>query len=325
VIKGAARVGAAVRIAEQFDLGSDAVLSDYPIGRGEQGQVWRLETTRGSWAVKESFRAVDEREVSLGHDFQDAARSNGVRAPQGRRTRAGTVLAHVGDSMVRVFEWIDLLEPDLGLDPVAIGEVLARIHQIDFVPTGSVDAWFTEPVGADRWNEVGRRLTLAGAVFADQFDRMRAEFIALDSWIRPVSALRDNDDRVMCHRDLWADNLLRTVNGGLCVIDWDDCGPAQPEQELCCLLYEFGADDPARIRELYQAYVEHGGPGRVRERRDFSMLIAQLGHICEVVCRDWLDPAWRSTDRQRSADRFAEFVDHPYSRASLELILDSLR
>jgi Phosphotransferase enzyme family len=319
VIEAATRFGPAVRIADLFDLGGGAVLSDGPIGRGEQGQVWRLDTTGGSWAVKESFRAVDEREVALAADFQDAACSSGVPAPIGRRTGDGQVCADVGDSVVRVYEWIDLLEPDLGLDPSAVGQVLAQIHQVDVVPAGSLDSWYTEPVGADRWNEIGRRLTLAGAPFADEFARMRSEFVALDSWIRPVSAAR------MCHRDLWADNLLRTASGGLCVIDWEDCGPAQPERELCCLLFEFGADDPVRIRDLYGSYLEHGGPGRVRERQDFSMLIAQLGHICEIVCRDWLDPAWRSTDRQRSAERFAEFVEHPYSRASLEQMLDALR
>ena len=54
------------------------------------------------------------------------------------------------------------------------------------------------------------------------------------------------------------------------------------------------------------------------------MLIAQLGHICEIGCRDWLDPAARSTDRDHSAERFAEFVERPHSRASLERILDAL-
>ena len=59
----------------------------------------------------------------------------------------------------------------------------------------------------------------------------------------------------------------------------------------------------------------------MRTRGDFSMLIAQLGHICRIACLDWLEPAARSTDRNHSAARFAEFVEHPYSRASLDRIL----
>jgi len=221
--------------------------------------------------------------------------------------------------MVRVYEWVDLLEPDLGLDPVVVGRLLAQTHRVDFTPQGSLDPWYTEPVGADRWDDIARRLTLAGASFAEQFAGMRDEFVALDTWIEPPSSV------LMCHRDLWADNLLARSSGGVCAIDWENCGPAQPERELCCLLFEFGADDPGRIRTLYESYVQSGGPGRIRERRDFSMLIAQLGHICEIACRDWLDPAWRSTDRRHSADRFAEFVEHPYTRTSLEHVLDALR
>jgi len=53
-------------------------------------------------------------------------------------------------------------------------------------------------------------------------------------------------------------------------------------------------------------------------------LICQLGHICEIACRDWLDPAARSTDRQHNAERFAEFVERPLNRAGLALILDSV-
>ena len=51
------------------------------------------------------------------------------------------------------------------------------------------------------------------------------------------------------------------------------------------------------------------------------MLICQLGHICEIACRDWLDPEARSTDREHSAERFAEFLERPVDRQSLETIL----
>lgn len=143
--------------------------------------------------------------------------------------------------------------------------------------------------------------------------------MALDDWVQPPRSVQT------CHRDLWADNLRATGAGAVCVIDWEDCGPADPSHELACLLVEFGGASPARIRSLCGAYRDAGGPGRVTRRGDFSMLIAQLGHICQIACHDWLDPAARSTDRTHSAQRFDEFVDRPYTRAGLELILDALR
>ncbi len=53
----------------------------------------------------------------------------------------------------------------------------------------------------------------------------------LESWMEPPQALQT------CHRDLWADSVLPTGNGGVCVIDWEDSGPADPSQELGCVLF----------------------------------------------------------------------------------------
>lgn len=39
-----------------------------------------------------------------------------------------------------------------------------------------------------------------------------------------------------CHRDLWADNILPAAQGGVCVIDWENSGPADASQELACVL-----------------------------------------------------------------------------------------
>jgi hypothetical protein len=313
--------GAAAWIAEAFDLGGDARLSNGPVARGEQGQVWRLDTIAGGWAVKEAFRSVDPAELTVAADFADAARASGVPSPRARRDTRGRLMSDVAASgaQVQVSEWVDLLPPDPLLDPALVGRTVAGIHRTRVPARGAIDPWFTEPVGRSEWDSLGRKLFDAGAPFAGQFDQLRQEFVALDEWVRPPREVWT------CHRDLWADNLRPTAGGGVCVIDWQDCGPADPGDELACTLVEFGAGDPARIAAIHDSYVEAGGPGRVAEPGDFSMLIAQLGHICRIACLDWLDPAARSTDRQHSAQRFAEFVDRPYTRAGLEHILNVLR
>jgi len=316
--------GAATTIAAAFGLGDDPVLSDGPVARGEQGQIWRLETNAGSWAVKEGFRPVAEAGVRFAAAFSDAARALGVPSPRAVAGRDGRLIADLGRTTVRVSEWVDLLEPDIRLDPATVGRVLAGLHRARIdghpdQPPQELDPWFTEPVGRAGWDELVGGLRAAGAPFAEQLAAMREEFVALDAWVEAPGAVQT------CHRDLWADNLRPTAAGGACVIDWEDCGPADPSQELGCLLVEFGGADPARIRRLFGSYLEHGGPGRVTRRGDFSMLIAQLGHICQIACTDWLDPTGRATDRTHSAERFAEFVERPHTRAGLELILDALR
>jgi hypothetical protein len=146
----------------------------------------------------------------------------------------------------------------------------------------------------------------------------RDELVAMEQLLeRPA-------DLQTCHRDLWADNLRRTPTGRLCVIDWQDCGLAEPSQELGLVLYEFGTGNSERARSLYEAYVDSGGPGRVDRRGNFSMVIAQLGHINESGCREWLDPAASSRDRDRSAARFAEFTSRPLTCAVIDALLDAV-
>src|SRR5262249_56625616 len=124
----------------------------------------------------------------------------------------------------------------------------------------------------------------AGAPFGGRLAGLRDELDALESWIEPPQVLQT------CHRDLWADNVLPTPGGGVCVIDWENSGPADPSQELGCVLFEFARTDPGRARALTRAYRQAGGPATVNQRRHFSMLIAQLAHITELAATDSLQP-----------------------------------
>ena len=298
----------AADIARRFGLGGAARLSDEPVARGKQGIVWRLETADGSWAVKVPLHQRTDDEVRVATAFQEAAYAAGVPTPQVRRTEDGSVFASIEGSQVRVFEWVDLLAPDPTLDPALVGAVVAAIHRGSVENHGPLDPWHHEPVGADRWDQLVELLLEAGAPFAGRLADLRDELVALESWIEPPQVLRT------CHRDLWADNVLPTADGGLCVIDWEDSGPADPSQELGYVLFEFARSDHGRARALIDAYRAAGGPGEVSRRGHFSMLIAQLGHITEMAATDWLEPNPRSPDRADSEAWISEVFDEPHTR-----------
>ena len=229
----------AVDLARRFGLGGAAKLSDGPVARGKQGLVWRLDTAEGSWAVKVPFHQSGEDEVHSATAFQEAACVAGVPAPQVRRTTEGCVFATLGGRQVRVYEWVDLRAPDARLDPDRIGAVVAAIHRVPATEPSPLDPWYHEPIGAERWDHLVEQLAEAGAPFARRLAGLRDELVALESWIEPPEMLQT------CHRDLWADNLLPTAGGGVCVIDWENSGPADPSQELGCVLFEFARADPA--------------------------------------------------------------------------------
>lgn len=305
-------------LARRFGLDGAARLSSEPVARGKQGLVWRLYTADGSWAVKAPFHESSEDEARLAAAFQEAACAAGVPTPRVRRTTEGGIFATLEGQQVRVYEWVNLRAPDTMLDPDQVGAVVAAIHRVRAADGGPPDPWYYEPVGPERWDHVIRELLDAGAPFARQLAGLRDELVALESWIEPAEVLRT------CHRDLWADNVLPTAAGGICVIDWENSGLADPSQELGCVLFEFGRTDPGRARALAQAYRDAGGPAAVSRRGHFSMLIAQLGHITEMAATDWLTPNPRSPRRADAAAWIGEVLDEPHSRELLETILQAV-
>jgi aminoglycoside phosphotransferase (APT) family kinase protein len=214
-----------------------------------------------------------------------------------------------------VYEWVDLQAPSARIDPEQVGTVVAAIHRVSVADPSQLDPWYHEPVGAGRWDQLAGQLLEAGAPFARRLADLRDELVALESWIEPPDMVRT------CHRDLWADNVLATADGGVCVIDWENSGPADPSQELGCVLFEFARTDPGRARALTGAYRQAGGPAAVNRRGHFSMLIAQLGHITETAATDWLKPNPRSPQRADSAAWIGEVLDEPHTRELLDALL----
>lgn len=159
----------------------------------------------------------------------------------------------------------------------------------------------------------------AKAPFSEHLAEIRDELVAVEELLVEPTDLRT------CHRDLWADNLRATEEGNLCLIDWENCGLAGPSQELALVLFEFGRSDPARAHELYDSYLDAGGPGRVKGPGDFSMPIAQLAHIGERACERWLSPALPAEERARAADLFKEFPDDQLSRELIGKLLDAIQ
>jgi hypothetical protein len=304
----------AEHVAGAFGFGDGAVLAG-PVARGELGQVWRLETERGAWAIKEPFAAPAVAEVVADASYQDVVRAAGVPMPRLVRTPGGDVVTTVGGALVRAYEWVDLQPLDRSLDPAAVGRLVASIHRVRHHGTSPVHWWYTDPVGAARWDELVAQLDVAGAPFAAALAGQRDELVALERLLEPPAQLQT------CHRDLFADNVLRTATGGLCVIDWENSGLADPSQELAVVLVEFACGRPGRARELYDAYVDEGGPGRLDRPGQFSMAIAQLGHLGELACRRWLDGG---DGRDRSTAHVEELLGDPLSRELIDALLHEI-
>ncbi len=310
--------GAAVAEAFGLPTGPGRPVLRGPVARGEQGQVWRLETGGGAYAVKDPFVDVDAAEALADAAYQDAVRAAGVPMPGVVRAPDGAVLVEVGGAAVRVYDWVDVLGKDRRLDPAEVGRLFAQIHAV-VVPTDEpMDPWYVEPVGADRWHELVEELHQGRAPFAAELERLVPDLVAVEELVHPVAATQ------WCHLDLWTDNILRAGGAGradtLLVLDWENSGPGAPGQELGLALFDVGLGEPDRMATLYTSYVDAGGPGRLVEPSDLAVVIAQLGHIGEIGCRTWLASATEA-DRRHNEAWVREFVDEPLTLRVVEQIV----
>jgi aminoglycoside phosphotransferase (APT) family kinase protein len=216
---------------------------------------------------------------------------------------------------VTILSSVDLRGPDRGLHPVALGGLRARLHRVDYAGAVGLHPWYSDPVGAATWHALVDALRQRAAPFADQIAGLVPELVGLESLLgRPPRAVRTS------HRDLWADNLRATAGGGLCLIDFDEAGLADPSQELALVLVEFADPDPARARTIREAYAEAGGPGRITGPADLAMPVAALCHIVETGCRQWLAA---TTDDERADNEgwVREFLERPLTREAIERLL----
>ena len=145
------------------------------------------------------------------------------------------------------------------------------------------------------------------------------EWIALEALIEAPTNVQT------CHRDLWADNVRIGTDGRVWVIDWQDCGLADPAQELAALLFEYGGPDGSRASAMHSAYVSAGGRARIDGPGGCTMLVAQLGHLLEIACRRWLAPDATDEVRALNEPRILEFVERPLDRTLISRLLDATR
>jgi Ser/Thr protein kinase RdoA (MazF antagonist) len=308
----------AQEVADVFGLGRAESLSG-PVARGELGEIRRLETERGSFAVKQEFEEWEVDEAENSTSYHRACWDAGVPTPEPLRTTAGGWVALVDGEQVRAYSWVDLEDPDTGLDPAEVGAMVARLHAVEHPwPTDMVDPWFEAPVGPREWKGVLKATRAAGAPYADRLAEVLPAVLEVEEILTPMAG------RQTCHLDLWADNLRCTPSGDLCLIDFDNAGPADPSREIAMVVWEFGRRDAGRQRAVYDAYLAAGGRGRIRDRGDLALTVAQLHHIGHRHLTMWL-AARDDVARARSLAGVEEFLEAPLLLADADRMVEAVR
>jgi Ser/Thr protein kinase RdoA (MazF antagonist) len=294
-------------VREAFGWEEDVTVSPGP--RGALGQIWRLDVGPARYALKEIFaeppsEALIEAELA----FARLAAEAGVRLPASHPDREGRhLLAPPGGSWLRLYDWLDLrpIELTARATPGELGALLARLHRCAPAATvepggGPPDPWYDRVPAAHEWAEASAGWTEAsasGVVWAARLADLLTRLPELCAAVGPA----DPAGLIVCHRDLHPENVLADPTGALVVVDWDNLGPAEPGRELARALFDWFCDnsiaDLDAMRGMYEAYVREGGPGRITDPADFSMLLASRLNFLRVQARVALDP--RAEPRHR--------------------------
>jgi Ser/Thr protein kinase RdoA (MazF antagonist) len=264
--------------------------------RGALGQMWRVEVGSARYALKELFdEPPTEASIAIELDFARRATEAGVRVPASHADLDGGYLVTApGGTWLRCYDWIDLhpLARAAPETPRRIGALLALLHRCaapaTVEPNGGdpPDHWYDRvPVAAD-WVDV----STSAAPWVARLHGRLPSLPRLCAAVRPAEPAQ----LLLCHRDLHWENVHVDSTGALVVVDWDDMGPAEPGQELARVVFDWCCDDTFTdldaARVMVQSYLSEGGPGRITEPADFSMLLASRLNFLLSQAQLALDP-----------------------------------
>lgn len=276
----------AAAVAEAFGLGR-------PVGtpvfaaRGAMGEVWRLPTDRGPWAVKALFAWVDAPARPPDVDLQLVAHGAGVPLPLPVLAADGRAVVELAGRRYRAYEWVDL-DPPLTMpappDRAAeAGALLAALHRLPLASQGDVDPWYTTPATTEELATLGARAVAAGRPWASDF----VAVLPVAEDLRRHASKRHGEVR-LCHRDVDPSNLVPLAGGGpVVVMDWENCGPLAPDQEVASAmqLWASGASSVRAdsARAFLAGYRDAGGDATLDPSSSWSMAVCTAINFLGVM------------------------------------------
>ena len=304
--------------------------------QGAMGRVWRLETSTGAFAVKESLHADDRSAFEIQLEFAAAvserAHRAGLTVPRTVRSRRGPLLLSVDDQTtadprhVRVATWIEgRSHVDTSAAARWLGRTLATVEALpDLPPVPPRDpwmsAWFTRVPTSDEWSDLAERGAGVGAPWAGLLQHRLPEFIDLAALVGPPQA----DRLTVAHTDLQPKNVLTTA-AGFALLDWDDAAAVSRDRVLARALSDWhlwnGVIDTEAAHRTLIAYRAAGGIGTLDDLDAFGDLIAGfLNFLYEQTETTFTEPSAHSGPS--ATDQVMSMITNPVDIATLRRLRD---
>lgn len=301
-------------LAERFGLGR-ALRAPAYVGRGSMGEIWRLETGRGAWAVKWQFPWAPAQARPADVQVQLAAAAAGIPLPRPVLTPAGEAVAEVGGQYARVYEWVDLAAAELPPGDRTAGEagrLLGLLHRLALPSAEPDDPWYTEVPSPADWAGLVDRAAAAGRPWAGRLTDARARIAGLSG---QAAGARPGAPRIVCHRDFNPDNVFPAASGGhLVVLDWENAGPLDPRAELGYALFAWSAGRGqvrvSAVQALLDGYAAASGARPAFEPGMFTTAVAAHLNFLRVMAERAIgDPGQRDYAEQQISGLLGHDLD----------------
>ena len=310
-------------ICDAFDLG-EPLAEMTPVAGGLTNRLARLETSRGTFAIK----TMNRDPAFVGYDdwierafrVESAACAAGISMPQPIAVAAtGICLAECPNPdgepwTVRAHAWVEgeplqrIVYP--ATTAAKVGAIIAQIHALGIAAGESV-ATALRTFGAEHWDALAQRVEQSDVDWGWHFRSCLPAAAEIEAF---VASARDADARlILSHRDADQKNFMKTSDGGLMLVDWDAVGPVSARHEIASLALVWGGVDfgePSReaARALLSGYRDAGGELDAIRASDFGeFLCVMLGWFEYNVRRALGDRNRDEGDRELAAKIVTRF------------------
>lgn len=310
-------------IAERFGLGdfrSDAAR----VARGAMGEVFRIDTASGSFALKRLFfgPAGDE---EANAEFQITAAKAGVSLALPVLASDAEVAVRVQDLWWRAYEWIEGDHvPITGPAPRNIAIDVARnlglLHGLRYSFDQEVDGWF---LGSSE-DEIQEALDTAERAGVDVTGARRTM-----PGLASVSRMQQTGLPIGCHNDPDRPNVLVAPYRQATLIDWDNAGPCYADGEFAGALWHWAVEgnktnSSTAIASMTHAYREAGGDFANPGLEVFATMCASWINYTINCCEHLADSGTSPETLEFERPLIDALAAYPVSVQTLETILDSV-